>query len=264
MDSWHEWQSLTTVDCEQFDTDSTVAVLPVAATEQHGPHLPLGTDALINRGILDAAAQLTVSGGPYLILPPLDVGTSDEHADFPGTLSVAAEHLLPVWLDLGRAVARTGIRKLVVLNSHGGQRALVDLAAVRLRVECSLLVVRANYFAFGAPAGLFDPAEWTHGLHGGEAETSLMMHLHPALVRNASLADFASLGRELAARTRWLGVEKPVGIGWKARDLNPAGVVGNAAAADPARGAAYLDHIATAFRDLLQEVSAAPTGIVAD
>jgi len=258
------WQSLTTADFERFDAERTVVVLPVGATEQHGPHLPLGTDALINRGIVDATLETVGEDVPLLILPALEVGTSDEHLDFAGTLSVGAERLLAVWLDIGRSVARAGLSKLVILNTHGGQRALVDLAAVRLRVEQHMLVVRCNYFAFGAPAGLFDTDEWTHGIHGGEAETSLMLHLEPGLVRRDALAEFDSLGTHLAASEQWLGVEKPVGIGWKAQDLNAAGVVGNAARADAAKGAAYHAHIVTSFAALLREVSAAPLGIVAD
>jgi creatinine amidohydrolase len=265
MNQFAYWQSLTTADIESLDPERTVVVLPVAATEQHGPHLPLGTDALINRGIVAATLAARADNEPALvILPALEIGSSDEHRDFAGTLSIPAERLLAVWIDIGLAVARAGLRKLVILNTHGGQRGLVDIAALRLRVDCGLLTVRCSYFAFGAPDGLFDAAEWAHGIHGGEVETSLMLHLHPELVRQDRLENFAGLGQRLAASERWLGVEKPVGIGWKAQDLNPQGVVGNAAAADPVRGAAYLAHIVTGLNELLREVAMAPIGLVAD
>ena len=263
MDPCVDWQALTTDDFRQLDPERTVAVLPVAATEQHGPHLPLGTDAMINRGIIDAARG-RIAGCQVIVLPALDVGSSDEHRDFPGTLSIGAEHLLPAWLEIGRSVARAGVRKLVILNSHGGQRAIVDLAALRLRIDCDLLVARCNYFSFGAPDGLFDAAEWRHGIHGGEAETSLMLCLHPELVRRDRLDDFDSLGQHLAGSTTWLGVEKPIGIGWKAQDLNAAGVVGRASRADADRGAAWLAHIAAAFATLLGEIADTPHGIIAD
>lgn len=257
------WQDLTTEDFAALDVERTVALLPVAAIEQHGPHLPLSTDAAINEGILEASLPLVSDRLRALALPPMVVGASVEHESFPGTLSVAAEHLLPAWLDIGRSVARAGVRKLVIFNTHGGQKALVDLAAASLRAECDLLVVRASYFAFGAPEGLFESDEWMHGIHGGEVETSLMLHLKPHLVRTEALADFASLGARLASKNRLLGVEKPIGFGWKAQDLNPAGVCGNAANADAARGAQYLSYLAAKLAALLEEVAATPLGIIA-
>jgi creatinine amidohydrolase len=199
-----------------------------------------------------------------LVLPALTIGASAEHEDFAGTLSVAPERLLPVWLDIGRSVARSGVRKLVILNTHGGQRALVDLAAVQLRVDHELFVVRCNYSSFGAPEGLFEADEWRTGLHGGEVETSLLLHLRPELVRRDALHDFDSLAQHLEDHNRWLGAEKPIGFGWKSQDLNPAGVTGRAARADADRGRAYLDYRGGALAELLAEVAATPLGIIAD
>jgi creatinine amidohydrolase len=199
-----------------------------------------------------------------LVLPAQNVGTSAEHADFPGTLSIDAQTLMRAWLDIGASVARAGVRKLVILNTHGGQKALVDLAALELRVAHDLFVVRANYFSFGAPEGLFPVAEWQHGLHGGEVETSLLLHLAPNLVRREALENFMGLSAELARKNEILGAEKPVGFAWKAQDLNPAGVCGNAAAADAGRGARYLEHIAERFTALLGEVAAAPLGVISN
>jgi creatinine amidohydrolase len=258
------WQTLATDDFRGLDPDRTVVVLPVAAVEQHGPHLPLGTDALISRGIVDATLARLGVQQTVLVLPPLEIGASAEHMDFAGTLSIDNTTLSAVWLDVGASVARAGLRKLVILNTHGGQRSIVDLAALRLRIDHDMLVARCNYFSFGAPDGLFDADEWSHGIHGGEVETSLMLHLHPELVRREALQDFASLGSHLARGNRWLGVEKPVGIGWKAQDLNTAGVAGNAARADAGRGASYLGYLADCFKLLLEEVADAPLGIVAD
>jgi creatinine amidohydrolase len=170
--------------------------------------------------------------------------------------------LLDAWTDIGRSVARTGVRKLIVLNTHGGQKTLVDLLAVRLRSELGMLVVRTTYFAFGASPSLFDPAEVVHDIHGGEVETSLLLHIKPELVRTAALADFKGLPHELAARNKLLGVEKPVGIGWRAEDLNPAGVCGNAARADGRRGAQHLSYLADRLAALVSEVAATPLTIL--
>ncbi|HEU4618595.1 MAG TPA: creatininase family protein [Gammaproteobacteria bacterium] len=252
------WQDLTSGDFEALDPERTVALLPVAAVEQHGPHLPLATDALINSGLVAAALDRLAGRATVLVLPALSIGHSLEHADFPGTLSAGLETLLALWTDVARGVARAGVRKLVVLNTHGGQSALVHLAAVRLRAELELLVVRANYFAFGAPEGLFDERELRYGLHGGEVETSLMLHLHPELVRHERARDFGGLPARLADRNRLLGVEKPIGMGWLSRDLGREGVCGNAARADARRGKLYLEHLAGCLADLLAETAGTP------
>jgi creatinine amidohydrolase len=256
------WQELTTRDLAQVDPESVVALLPVAAVEQHGPHLPLGTDALINAGIVQRALQLAPSFPSLLVLPPVDVGHSLEHTAFPGTLTVALETQLAQWLDIARSVARAGVRKLVVFNTHGGQSSLVNLAAVRLRAELGLFVVRANYFSFGAPRGLFDEQELRHGLHGGEAETSLMLRLRPDLVRIEALQDFTALPARLEQNNEMLGVEKPIGFGWMSQDLHPQGVCGNAARADADKGEEYLDFLADRLVRLLVEVGEMPLSVL--
>jgi creatinine amidohydrolase len=196
------------------------------------------------------------------VLPAMTIGLSPEHVSFPCTLCVADMTLADLWTDVGRSVARAGLRKLIIFNTHGGQKALVDLVAMRLRNERSMLVVRATYFAFGAPPGLYDGSELAHDIHGGEVETSLMLHLYPDLVRTAALADFRGLPHELAQRNELLGAEKPVGIGWRSEDLHPAGVCGNAARADAARGRQHLEYLADRLVRLIGEVAATPLSIL--
>lgn len=254
---WINWQDLTTEELRDVVRPETVAILPVAAIEQHGPHLPLSTDAVINDGLIAAARALARAEQQVLVLPPLAIGHSVEHTSFPGTLTADASTLLALWTDVGRGVARAGIDKLVVLNTHGGQKALVDLVAVRLRAEARLAVARANYFAFGMPEGLFDPDELARGIHGGEIETSLMMHIAPSSVRRDLLADFPSAVEDYSARFRVLGIEKPIGIGWLSEDLNPAGVCGNAARADAERGREYLRYLADRLVTLCAELAQA-------
>ena len=252
------WQDLTTTDFARVDPQRTIALLPVAAIEQHGAHLPLGPDAEINRGLVDETLRRLPPDASVLVLPALVVGDSLEHTAFAGTLSAELDALLSLWLAVGNGVARAGVRKLVILNSHGGQRAHVDLAALRLRVAHGMLVVRANSFSFGVPPGLFAADELAHGLHGGAVETSLMLHLRPDLVRRDALADNPSARRMPPGDTRLLGAEKPVGVGWMAQDLNPSGAVGNAAAANAEHGRALLEHLVQTLLRLLAEVEAAP------
>jgi creatinine amidohydrolase len=256
------WQDRTTADFRHLDPETTVALLPVAAVEQHGPHLPLSTDALINDGLVRAALPKVPANVALLVLPALTVGLSPEHTSFPGTLTIADSTLGDVWTDIGRSVARAGVRKLAILNTHGGQKALVDLVAMRLRAELGMLVARATYFAFGAPPGLFDAAESAHDIHGGEVETSLLLHLAPNLVRRDALADFKGLPHELAARNRVLGAEKPVGIGWRAEDLHPLGACGNATRADAAKGAKHLAHLAERLATLVADLAATPLSVL--
>ncbi len=255
------WQELTTCDFAGLDPEKAIALLPVAAIEQHGPHLPLATDALINAGIVTEAMQRLPDDLSVLVLPALTVGSSLEHTAFAGTLSIDAETLLATWRQLGACVARAGIRKLVILNTHGGQTALVDVAALQLRADHAMLVARANYLRFGVPAELFSVEELAEDIHGGLVETSLMLHLRPDLVRRDAIEEFTGLARELAARNDELGVERPVGIGWMSQDLHPSGACGNAAGAEAGRGKAYLEHIADALVRLLAEVTATPLSL---
>lgn len=239
------WQDLTTAELAEFDPATTVVILPVAAIEQHGPHLPLATDALIGRGIVSQALSHGNAAGcaaTMLVLPLQAVGHSPEHGSFAGTLSLDAALVLESWCAIGASVHAAGFDKLVILNSHGGQRAIVDLAAVRLRAELGMQVARANYFSFGMPEGLFDAEEVRLGIHGGEVETSLMLCLEPALVRREAVADFRYRD-ERRARDHVLGYERPVGLGWLIEDLNAHGAIGNAARADAGRGRQYLEFL---------------------
>ncbi len=252
------WQDLTTTGFDGLDPERTIALLPVAAVEQHGPHLPLATDAIINTGLVNGLLQKTGGAARVLVLPALVIGHSLEHRDFAGTLSLSAETVLACWGEIGASVARAGLSKLVLLNTHGGQTSLVQLAALRLRAEHRMLVARANYFAFGSPPGLFEADELKYGIHGGEMETSLLLHLRPELVRREALADFTGLPQQLAKHNHVLGAEKPVGFGWMSQDLHPAGVLGNAARADAVRGKQLLDYLVAKLERLIEEVAATP------
>jgi creatinine amidohydrolase len=261
----HRWQELGTRDFARLDAERAVALLPVAAVEAHGPHLPLGTDAIINQGVVEAALARPLGEAHVFLLPALDFGDSLEHTAFPGTLSAGAETLLTLWLDVAAGVARAGLRKLALFNSHGGQTALAKLAALRARQRHGLLVARADTFGLGTPPGLFGADELAHGLHGGEVETSLMLHLRPDLVRRDQLADFDALTQRMASKQgALLGPEGPVGFGWMSQDLHPDGVAGNAARADAARGAVLLDHWAGKLARLLAEMAATPLAVLRD
>lgn len=251
------WDELTTEEFRALPP-GTVAILPVAATEQHGPHLPLATDAVINRGILERALTLLPPALPALALPAQAVGHSPEHTGFPGTLTLRAETARTAWTELAEGVQVAGVRRLVLFNSHGGNPPLLDLMAVDLRVRLGLLVVPASWTRFGYPPGLFPPEELEFGIHGGAVETSLMLHLRPDLVRRDRIADFPSAARAVAAGNRVLRSHGRIGTGWMTADLNPAGAVGDARLATAEAGRALLEHAAAALATLVGEVHRLP------
>lgn len=257
------WQDLTWGEVAAIeDWTSVVGLLPTAAVEQHGPHLPLSTDAVINAGILDRTLELIGPDFPLLVLPACAVGHSPEHGAFPGTLSLSAETVLALWCEIAGSAAAAGLRKLVLFNSHGGQTALVDLVAQRLRQRHGLLVARANTFAFGVPPGLFDEEETAHGLHAGAVETSMMLHLAPDLVRGERIADNPSAGRAMTENYRRLGAEAPIGFAWAAQDLNAGGATGDARAAAAEHGRTLVEHVARGLAELLEDMRRCPLDLL--
>jgi creatinine amidohydrolase len=247
------WHELRSPDFDALDAHTTVALLPLAAIEQHGPHLPLGTDALIVDAIVDAALKRS-DDGLIIRLPTQCIGLSPEHASFRGTLTLDAETVLAAWTGIGRCVHAAGLRKLVLFNGHGGQTSIVDLVAQRLRQDRGLMVVRANYFRFALPPGWIGADERRFGLHGGQVETALVLAIAPNLVDRREVGDFRSHAARLAQQSSVLAVEGEVGIAWQAEDLNAAGVTGNAARATAEFGHRLLDHYAARLAGLLQDV----------
>ena len=252
------WADLSVLDFATLAPDRSVAVLPVAATEQHGPHLPVCVDAAINAGILDRAVTMLPDDLSVVILPPVVVGVSAEHAAFPGTLSFSAETVLRIWTELGEAVYRAGLRKLLIFNSHGGQSQLMEFVAVDLRRRFGMLAAWASWPGFGYPDGLFSPEEVTHGIHGGAIETSIMLYLRPELVREAQVANFRPSSIDMMQTYRYLAPGRRIGFGWQAQDLNTAGAAGDATQADAERGRALVDHAAKGVIALLQDMARFP------
>ena len=248
------WLDLTTDDCRDGALRDAVAVLPVAAVEQHGPHLPLGTDAIIAQGYLDRAAALVPDGLDVLLLPVQAVGKSDEHAGFPGTLTLTAETALRAWTEIGASVARAGCTRLVVVSSHGGNSAVIDLVAGALR-GLGLVAVTTSWSRLGVPDGLFPEDEIRHGIHAGGIETALMLALRPDLVRLDRAATFTPRTVAMARDFAWLSAGRPAAFAWRAEDLHPSGAIGDPTLGTAEAGHALLDHGARSFAALLAEVA---------
>lgn len=243
---------------------STVAVLPVAAVEQHGPHLPLSVDARLLQGVMDAALPLLAPQLPVLCLPPQNIGLSVEHTAYAGTLTLEPATLIALWTQLGACVARAGIRRLLLLNGHGGQVSVMDIVARELRVKHGLLVYSSSWFGLvGEQANAqFSAHEHRFGIHGGEIETSMMLHLAPETVHMERASNFASSSEHRAQHYALLGNGRSAKLGWAIEDYHPAGAVGNAAAATAERGQAMVQASAQGLAQLLAEIHALPADTV--
>ncbi|GIL03357.1 MAG: creatininase [Alphaproteobacteria bacterium] len=248
------WGDFPTRRFDNLDAEAVVAVLPVAAIEQHGPHLPVSTDFAIMQGMLETAFARIPADLDIRCLPVQAVGKSNEHIRFPGTLTVPATTLIDHWCELGASVARAGVRKLVIVNSHGGNEEVMGIVARELRVRHAMLAVKTSWMRFGVPDGLYGEAEQKYGIHGGDRETSLMLHFRPDLVDMAAAADFASRvtdAEQAFAHLRHTGTHA---FAWEAGDLNPAGTVGQAHLATAEKGRLTAEHQARGFVALLADV----------
>lgn len=249
---------MTTAEFAALDAERVIAVLPVAAIEQHGPHLPVFVDACINRGVIERTLEILPDDLPVTVLPAMPVGKSNEHLAYPGTLTLGAETLTRLWTEIGESVARAGVRKLVLFNSHGGQPQIMDIVARDLRVRLEMFVVTVSTYSLGKPAGMFPDRELAHGIHGGSVETSIMLHLRPDLVRMEEAKDFVPASIAMESEYRYLRPEGGIGFGWQTQDINADGACGNALDADAERGERLVEHAASAFVDLLREIDRYP------
>lgn len=248
------WLDLTTEELRARPMERAIAVLPVAAVEQHGPHLPLGTDTYIAQGYLDRVAALVPEHLDVWLLPVQAVGKSDEHDAFPGTLTLSAGTALAAWTEIGAGLHRAGCGKLVIVSSHGGNSALIDLVAGELRGRFGMVAVTTSWSRLGLPEGLFPGDEVRHGIHAGGIETALMLALRPDLVRREGIAQFEPRTVAMARDFAWLRAGRPAAFAWKTEDLHPSGALGDARLGTAEAGRAALDHGARAFVDLLAEV----------
>ena len=259
------WHSLTTTEAGAHAAGDPVLVLPLAAIEQHGPHLPLSTDLDIGLGLLRAAFASLPHDFPAWALPPQSVGCSREHGRFPGTLSVQPELLVGLIEATGAALARHGVRRLILFNSHGGNLRALDDAGLRLRDEHGILVVKASWFLFPRPDETgFPQAEWRHGIHGGAVETAMMMHLRPDLVRPSEVRKAQSLGEELEGTLLQIGPEGSTSFSWLAGDLSPSGLAGDPTLANVRMGERLVSHYGAVLADVIRDGRSFPLDRLAD
>ena len=249
-----DWLDMTWQDIAGAKTEGWIAVLPLAAVEQHGPHLPLGVDSYIADAYLERARDTVRDDLPVTFLPIQRIGVSTEHLAYPGTLTVSAQTAIAAWTELGNSVARAGVRKLVLVTSHGGNVAAMELVARDLRARFGMLAVTVGWHRFGYPADAFSPEEKKHGIHAGDIETSLMLAAKPDTVQMEKAARATPASVAMAQEFKWLGAYRPAGFAWMTQDLNPTGAIGDATLAKADKGTAALAQGAKAFVELLGEI----------
>ena len=241
MRSWipddRNFAYLTWKQVEALPKDNTVLVLPTAAIEQHGPHLPLATDTLINSILLGAALSKLPSTVPVYVLPAVCYGKSNEHIGFPGTLSVSAATFMAVVRDIGASVAASGFKKLVLYNTHGGNSSLVDVMARDLRAEFGLRVFYLSGSGGAAFSGLGEQ-ERTYGFHAGEVETSLLLSAIPELVHTDeyTVNYIADVTKPEVLRPE----NAPATFAWLTRDIAPSGVMGDPNPSSAEKGTKWI------------------------
>jgi creatinine amidohydrolase len=263
---WADWTTRDFAHQQAMGTlAQTIAVLPLGATEQHGPHLPLAVDTTLVDGVVASALPHIAPDVPALFLPTQAVGFSPEHAAFAGTLTLKSDTLIRLWTDIGDSVAASGVKKLVLFNAHGGQAGAMDLVARDLRARLGMLVFSVNWYGLPLQGlqgedvnALFDSHEHRFGIHAGDIETSMMLALAPALVHMEQAHNFASSSEERARKFAILGNGKSAKLAWQMQDYNPAGAVGNAAAATAEKGQLLVDAAGRALAQLLAEVHQMP------
>lgn len=229
-----------------------VAVLPLGATEQHGPHLAVSVDTVLVETVVARAAEHLEDGPTVLVLPALRITKSGEHDAHYGTLSLSGDTLLAVLRDIAASVARAGIERLCLLNGHGGNTALLEIAVRDMRIGQALVAAHCGWFGFAETEGLFDPGALAYDLHGGDAETSPMLAAAPDKVDMARAENFRPAMLDWPGP--WIGLAgQAARPGWVIDDLNEAGAVGDASAATAEKGEALLASAGRNFAAFLRD-----------
>ncbi|MFD1198693.1 creatininase family protein [Brucella gallinifaecis] len=252
------WSEYTSEAFSRLERDKIVAVLPVGAIEQHGPHLPLAVDAAIVDGMVKETISRLPEESHALFLPTQAIGKSNEHSLYPGTLTFSAETLIRMWCEIGACVAASGVRKMALLNSHGGQITIMDIVARELRIKHNMMVFSVNWFGLGMPQGVYSDHELKHGIHAGDMETSVMLEFHPDLVDMSKAQNFHTLTETLASDYKHLSLSGGAKPAWQVQDINSYGAAGDASIATAEKGRKTIDFAAQRLVEVLAEIERVP------
>ena len=249
------WREMTTRDFSTSDTSNWVAVLPIAAIEQHGPHLPVGVDAILAEAMVGRVVAALPGDLPATFLPVQQVCKSNEHIEFPGTLTLTWETAIRAWIEIGQSVARAGLRKLVIVTSHGGNIPPMEIVARELRQTLGMAVATTSWTRLGGARVYEYPDGPMVDIHGGLSETSMMLASRPDLVRGDMVEDFVSSQTALRQGSAKLGYHMAdANLAWLSNDLNPKGTVGDASRATGELGEVDMAAQAEGFIALLRDM----------
>jgi creatinine amidohydrolase len=250
------WADLTAPEFAALDREGAVAILPIGAIEQHGPHLAMSVDRDLTLAVLTRALPLIDTSLSVLALPVQAIGKSTEHQAWPGTLSLSVDTLLRVLHDIAASVHRAGVPRLMILNGLGGNWALLDLACRDLRAELGLVTAHVAWDDLAEAETVVGAAEAQNGLHAGEVETSGMLAAHLDKVRFSQTEDFGSAHLCWQRAHPGLGLgSAPLRPGWLMADLSPKGTIGNATAATAEKGETLLTNAARNLARLVSDFS---------
>lgn len=248
------WEHCRPKEIYELSRRNAIVLLPVTSTEQHGTHLPLGTDTLICKGFLDYFVQNSEDVEfDVVALPFQNLGTAGEHKDYSGTLSLSPELLIGVCDTLMAQLAAHGFQRVVLLTTHGGNHPALEIISNKCRHVYNLFSMVTSLHRLGVPEGLFSTAEARYGIHAGAYEMSLMLALYPQLVSSYDSGVQPSLAAQIDKDFQLIGFNKGHRLSWTMKDLNPSGWVGDLSESSPEKGDAILRYTAKVFGAVLKE-----------
>lgn len=252
------WENLTRDEIAALDKDNTIVMLPTSATEQHGPHLPVGTDAIILSTLIDKIIEVgEFEKGNLIFAPQLPIGKSNEHMGFAGTITFSAQTYYSLLHDIAKSIAASGFKKLVLFNSHGGNTDMCNLISRDLRIDLGLQVYVIDWwFTDFWQDGLKDIKQsGTYGVfHACELETSLMLEARPETV-HMELAVDEDPADYFKGEDKYVTVFGPVNPGWKTSDVTKSGVIGAPTFATLEKGQKLFDYACKKLLDIFAEIA---------
>lgn len=250
-----DYTAIRAEEIASADTSDWIAVLPLGAHEQHGPHLPFETDTIIAKGMACALAERLAEDLPVTFLPTEPIGYSIEHLDFEGSKTLAFDEAVERWVGIGEKLHAQGISKMMILNAHGGNSPLMTIVATELRVKFNMFCVATSWTRFIVAGDVVSHEEKAYGIHGGDIETSVVLALAPQTVDMDQAENFSNYQETLSQDNKHLRAYGPHAFGWKAQDLNAQGVNGDASAATAAKGEALIAQAANGLCELIEEMN---------
>jgi creatinine amidohydrolase len=247
----HFFPRLSKLEVAQIPKDDALVVLPVGAVEQHGPHMPVFTDTLISEVLLTEAFHQLPDDANIWLLPAIPYGKSTEHLGHPGTITLSATTLMAVVMDIAKSLARSGLQKLALVNTHGGNTDLLNMMAREIRIETGLAVFRLDPGGLGGADEWITPQEKQAGIHAGDMETSLVMSAVPHWVHmEEAPTEFPNY-----PDSRYLGLRNRA-FAWVMDDLSHSGISGDASQATVQKGEAMRAAYGALIAEALLEFQA--------